>query len=127
MKAVSATTVSSSIGSMAKRIITQLVDDLDGTLLGSGSGGSIDFSIDGKRYQIDLTDAHMAELRAALAPYMEAARLVSASPVAPRPKEGTRSPKELGQIRGWANAHGYAVSSRGRIPANIIEAYDVAR
>jgi hypothetical protein len=32
----------------------------------------------------------------------------------------------LSQVRQWATENGYEVSSRGRIPANIVEAYEEA-
>ncbi|MWB97492.1 histone-like nucleoid-structuring protein Lsr2 [Agromyces seonyuensis] len=113
---------------MSKRIIEQLVDDLDGTVLEAGAGESVDFSLDGKRYQIDLTEAHAEELRAALAPYIKASRLVFAPQSTPSARKGGggKSPKELAAIREWANANGHSVSSRGRVPATVLDAYAAA-
>lgn len=42
---------------MARRIVHQLVDDLDGTVLAPGEGETVLFLIDGTAYEIDLTDA----------------------------------------------------------------------
>lgn len=42
---------------MARRIVHQLVDDLDGTVLAPREGETVLFSIDGTAYEIDLTDA----------------------------------------------------------------------
>ena len=59
---------------MARRIVHQLVDDLDGSVLEVGEGETVLFSLDGTAYEIDLTDANAAALREILAPYVDAAR-----------------------------------------------------
>lgn len=61
---------------MAKRTVTTLVDDLDGTELERGSGETISFGIDGRHHEIDLSDEHAAELRETLRRYAEAGRRV---------------------------------------------------
>lgn len=43
---------------MATRHIAQLTDDLDGTVLEEGEGKQITFSIDGRAYEIDLSDTN---------------------------------------------------------------------
>ena len=48
---------------MARRIVHQFVDDLDGTVLEVGSGETVLFSLDGSAYEIDLTDDNAAALR----------------------------------------------------------------
>lgn len=37
-----------------------------------------------------------------------------------------RDPEQTRAIRDWANSNGYQVSSRGRIPGEIEEAYEAA-
>ncbi|MEO2118704.1 MAG: Lsr2 family protein, partial [Microbacterium sp.] len=64
---------------MARKIVHQLVDDLDGTVLEIGEGETLTFSLDGTAYEIDLTDANAAALRDSLAPYVSAGRRISAS------------------------------------------------
>ena len=59
---------------MARRIVHQLVDDLDGTVLEPGAGETVTFSLDGVAYEIDLTDDNAAAFRAAMSPYIDAAR-----------------------------------------------------
>lgn len=61
---------------MAQRTITTLVDDLDGTDLERGSGETIRFGVDGRAYEIDLSDDNAAALREALQPYTEAGRRI---------------------------------------------------
>jgi len=41
---------------MAQRISTTLIDDLDGTELERGSGETVRFGIDGRVWEIDLSD-----------------------------------------------------------------------
>lgn len=121
---------------MARRIVHQLVDDLDGTVLEVGSGETVLFSLDGTAYEIDLTDDNADALRAALAPYIAAARSVSArggGSTSPSRggSSGPRRQKRSGQrdytpIRAWAAENGYTVSERGRVPAAVLDAYDAA-
>lgn len=129
---------------MARRIVHQLVDDLDGTVLDVGSGETVLFSIDGTAYEIDLTDENAAALRAAIAPFVAAARSVSAR--AAGTSRGTGSATGVGRsggsggagrqkragqrdyapVREWAAQNGFSVSERGRVPAAVLEAYDAA-
>jgi GNAT superfamily N-acetyltransferase len=115
---------------MARRIVHQLVDDLDGTVLEVGSGETVLFSLDGAAYEIDLTDDNAAALREAFAPYVDAARSVSASrgasSAAPRRQRRRSGQQDYTAIRTWAKDNGYTVSERGRVPASVLEAYDAA-
>ncbi|MFJ4222595.1 Lsr2 family protein [Microbacterium sp. NPDC089695] len=116
---------------MAKRIVHQLVDDIDGTVLEVGEGETVHFSLNGTSYEIDLNAAHVEELRAAFAPYISAGRRAG-SAAAPRSSSRSSSRKrparnpEVAAIRAWANDNGYALSERGRIPAPVVEAYNAA-
>lgn len=112
---------------MARKIIHQLVDDIDGTVLEPGQGETIIFALDGTSYEIDLTEAHSTELRAALAPFISAGRRLQRTTAATSSaaKRTARNP-ETKAIRAWAAENGHAISERGRIPATIIEAYRAA-
>lgn len=111
---------------MAKRVIHQLVDDLEGTVLEPGSGETVTFSLDGTAYEIDLTDANAAALRNSFAKYIDVAQKVTATRSGAARKRQPSNSRNVGAIRVWARERGYAVSDRGRIPAHIIEAYDAA-
>ncbi|GAB3601240.1 histone-like nucleoid-structuring protein Lsr2 [Microbacterium tumbae] len=114
---------------MARKIVHQLVDDIDGTVLEVGEGETVHFSLNGISYEIDLTDDNAAELRSALEPYIAAGRRSSTGSAArsgaTRKRASTRNP-ETAAIREWANANGYTVSERGRVPAPVVEAYRAA-
>ncbi|MEW1975994.1 Lsr2 family protein [Microbacterium profundi] len=113
---------------MARRIVHQLVDDIDGTVLGIGEGETVHFSLNSTAYEIDLTSENADAFREALEPYVSAARRASSASAsrgsAPR-KRAAGSP-ETAAIREWANENGYTVSERGRIPGTIVDAYRAA-
>jgi hypothetical protein len=118
------------IGTNEKRNMAQvtkvrLVDDIDG----SEADESVEFTLDGMSLEIDLSKDNAAKLRDILAPYVAAGRRgdrrparrqqrverVPAVPAAPR--------ESTGPIREWAAANGFTVSDRGRISAEVTEAY----
>jgi hypothetical protein len=112
---------------MARRIITQLTDDLDGSDLPEGTQATT-FSLDGVSYSIDLSEKNAGKLRDALAPYVEAGTRVGAPSAARRrtASSGPSASDRLQAIRGWAQSNGYTVGDRGRIKQDIVEAYDAA-
>lgn len=55
---------------MAKTTIVKLTDDIDG----GNADETVEFSIDGKVYEIDLSKRNAAALRKALQPYVDVAR-----------------------------------------------------
>lgn len=114
---------------MARRIVHQLVDDIDGTLLDVGEGETVLFSLDGIAYEIDLSEANARALRDALSTYVDAARSVSTSRgAAPARRSGRAAgpQRDLADVRAWARSNGHQISERGRVPASILEAYDAA-
>src|SRR5512135_2725524 len=110
---------------MAQRVITERVDDLDG----SPAVETVRFGYAGRDYEIDLSEEHAAALDEALAPYLEHARRANGGkPARGRRAEGARrSAAELRAIRQWAREQGLQVSDRGRIAADVVAKYDAAR
>lgn len=116
---------------MARREITQYFDDIDNSPLDDNEVNIIRFSIDGNHYVIDLSEKNAAEFRAALEPWISAARPAQA------PQKGTggrqsgasaaAKRKQSRAIREWARANNMNVSDRGKIPASVIDAYDEAQ
>lgn len=110
-----------------KKQITQLLDDLDGTVLEPGNGSTLRFSLEGRQYEIDLSDANAQRLRSALAPFISAGRTVAGSSRGSGARRSARSGSgELAAIRAWAQGNGYSVGDRGRISAEVREAYERA-
>lgn len=108
---------------MAQQTHVQYIDDLDGTELGD-TANVITFGFDGKDYSIDLSDENAEAFRDAIAPYIEAGRReYGIGRKATRKATSKSSGKDTKAIREWARANGHDVSDRGRIPANVMEAY----
>ena len=107
---------------MAQVTTVRLVDDLDGT----EADESISFALDGLALEIDLSNDNAEKLRGIFAPYIAAARRGDGQPVR-RPQRmstgSTASRADAGPIREWAAANGFTVSARGRISAEVMEAY----
>lgn len=111
---------------MAQKVTVQLVDDLDGGTAES----TVEFALDGVSYAIDLSGENAAKLRDAMKAYIQHARRVGGRKK-PGPKSGgkpanTTDRARNQKIREWAATNGYTVSDRGRIPAEIVKAYDEA-
>ena len=111
---------------MAQEVIYKLIDDLDG----SDAEETISFALDGSSYEIDLNSKNATALRKALDKYVAAARRGTSSKGGRGRSSGGRSGRkgdvDPKAVRVWAQEHGIAVSSRGRIPAEVIEQYKAA-
>lgn len=113
---------------MAKQIIEKLIDDLDGGVADT----SVTFGLDGKTYEIDLSESNAKELRSLLDKYIEAGRFAPAvhrvTVTRGRFSPPPRSDRSQNQaIREWANRNGYDVSERGRIPQEVVENFHANR
>lgn len=109
---------------MAQRVNIVLIDDIDET----EATETVTFGLDGVTYEIDLNEDNAARLRDSLAEFVGHGRKVSGS------RRGRKSPSSApvtGQpsareIREWARENGRDVPDRGRIPADVREAYEQA-
>lgn len=110
---------------MAQRIETLLLDDLEKS---KGkevpADESLEFSLEGRRYRIDLTKSNADKFRARMAPYTAAAERLPVNGVKPSRTAARRKRSAL--VRTWAADNGFEVSERGRIPAEIVAKYDAA-
>ena len=102
----------------------RLIDDLDG----QAADETVEFGVDGKNYEIDLSKDNAEKLRDSLAACVSAARRAgggrrrgSASSSSARRPSIDREQNQA--IRDWARKRGMKVSDRGRIPADVLEAY----
>ncbi|MFF0818055.1 Lsr2 family protein [Rhodococcus sp. NPDC003318] len=114
---------------MATRKIVEYVDDIDETPIQPGKGETIRFAVNGAEYEIDLNAKNAKEFHRKLDYYIShATRLRRRRSTSSNGQTATkRDPSQTRAIRTWAAANGYEVSSRGRIPAEIEEAYNSAR
>jgi Lsr2 len=114
---------------VAQKVTVSLIDDLDG----DRADETVEFGLDGKSYEIDLSSDNAGRLRDALADYVGAARRPgsrrrsSGSSAVAAVAAANRRPavdREQNQaIRDWARKRGMKVSDRGRIPADVLESY----
>lgn len=105
---------------MARKVLIELIDDLDG----STASQTVDFSLDGVSYEIDLTDANAAELRSFLSRFTGKARRDGGRKKSPG--AALRQGPDTKAIRAWAVAQGLDVNPRGRVPEAIIQQYTAA-
>jgi hypothetical protein len=104
-----------------QKIVQTLVDDIDGT----EATTTVTFSVSGVDYSIDLNDKNVAKFDKAISPFIENAQRVGG-----RRQRGAATVTKLSSnakaIRSWAQANGYSVPDRGRIPGEILAAYEAA-
>lgn len=120
---------------MAERVITELIDDLDG----SPAAEKIDFAVGGSAYRIDLSEENAKKFWDALRPYIDAAtpaaraasagRTRKAEGKATRTRQSSYDPEAAKAAREYFQEHpdqlpdGQKLPERGRTPAPIIEAW----
>jgi len=108
---------------MAKRVQVIHTDDIDG----SEAAETIAFSLDGITYSIDLSEDNAKKLRNAIAPYIAAGERDRSGTSR---RSGSSRRKSSGtaatDIRAWAASQGMQVSARGRVSAEVREAYERA-
>ena len=114
---------------MAQKVIVETVDDLDGTVITDGSGGTVSFSFQGRSYEIDLSEENRDRLAEALEPFISKARPTGQRRPQATPRSSSSSTAGAGKlqdIREWARANGHQVSDRGRISKAVQDAYERA-
>lgn len=113
---------------MARKVTVTLVDDFDGE---AAADETVEFSIDGVTYEIDLSAGNAEKLRSDLSKWVESARRVGGRRRGQRAGGGrgraSIDREQSAAIREWARSQNLNVSSRGRIPAEVIEAYNAAK
>ncbi|MTE17030.1 histone-like nucleoid-structuring protein Lsr2 [Nocardia aurantiaca] len=108
---------------MARKVTIQLVDDFDKT---SPAQETVRFGLDGTQFEIDLSTVNAGALRGALEQWTVHARKVGRTARTERTQVPAAARPDNAAIRVWANANGYEVSSRGRIHADVLKAYQAA-
>ncbi len=120
---------------VAQKTIVTFVDDLTGKE--DDAISTVEFALDGVIYEIDLAEDNAAQLREALASYIAAGRKTGSrrasaarsgrrsSPAGSNGGAGSGYNREtLQSIRAWAKQNGRAVSDRGRLPVDVVEAWE---
>lgn len=113
---------------MAQRVNVVLVDDIDG----SDAVETVPFALDGVQYEIDLSAPNADKLRDALSLYIGHARRAGgrkrSSRAASKPAASSAggSAATAAEIRAWARENGHDVPDRGRVSAEVRDAYEAA-
>lgn len=111
-----------------QRVQIDLVDDLDG----GDADETVSFAVDGREYEIDLSSKNAKKIREFLAPYVDKGRRTGGG------RRGSAATKSAGgntkadgldlkAIREWATQNGKEVSTRGRLPRQLVEEYQAAQ
>lgn len=115
---------------------TVLLDDLDGTEL-PDDASPIHLSLGRTTYSLYLTEDNHGKLLKALEPFIENAETVGTSRSSAAPRAAASGDKEkMKKVREWAIASNFeftnaagekkTLGDRGRIPQEVIDAYDKA-
>jgi hypothetical protein len=113
---------------VAQKVTVQLVDDLDGSV----AEETVEFGLDGVSYQIDLSTVNAEKIRGTLADFVRHARRTGAARskrvagTAIKARSAAVDREQNQAIREWARKRGLKVSERGRISAEVLEAYHQA-
>jgi len=108
---------------MARSVKVELVDDVTG----DPADETVTYALDGQTYEIDLTAQGAKDLRDDLANWIEHSRRVGRNATSRRSGTSRRAKDGRGaKIRQWARDRGMSVPDRGRLPAEVIKAYDEA-
>jgi hypothetical protein len=110
-------------GLIMQKAVVSLIDDLDG----SEAEVTVTFGYQGQEYEIDLNNTHAAEMRDKLSRYAAHARRVRAQRAGHAPARTAASRQYSAEMRAWATEHGYAIKERGRVPVEVVQAYEEAR
>jgi Lsr2 len=84
---------------------------------------TVSFAVDGSAYEIDVCDSHAAELKDAFSPYVAAGRRAGRGGGRRRAVRRPAGGVDPAAVRSWARANNVKVSERGRISAEVLDAY----
>ncbi|MFC4055564.1 MULTISPECIES: histone-like nucleoid-structuring protein Lsr2 [Actinomadura] len=107
---------------MAQKVQVIMTDDLDG----GAAEETVSFGLDGRVYEIDLSEKNANKLRRTLHAYMESGRRLKATRGGRPAARGAGNRERSAEIREWARQAGIKVNDRGRIPATVVEQYEAA-
>lgn len=105
------------------------VDDFDGV----SDAKTVEFSIDGVAYEIDLSEDSLEKMHKDFQKYIDVARKLTGQPSAKKSPKLARvrtpaaeSTANNDAVRHWARQNGMKVSDRGRVPRDVQDAFDQA-
>ena len=102
---------------VARKTVVEWVDDIDG----SEASETVTFTIDGSRYEIDLSEENAAKLREVMSGWIEASRRSTHRKA--RGSAAKHDASESTDARKWAIDNGFDVGPRGRLRSEVLDAY----
>jgi hypothetical protein len=105
---------------MVSRTTVQILDDLDG----KPAAETVTFGLDGREFEIDLSEKNAKALRKALEPWAASARRVGGRKA--RGATSVATGVDTKAVRAWAASNGIEISTRGRISSEVLEQYQAA-
>lgn len=112
---------------MAQKVQITLLCDLDDG--NAEADETLQFSLGGSAYEVDVCGEHAQQIRDGLAPFVAHARKTSSansSSSRRRPGRTAAGRDQTASVRSWAKDHGIQVNERGRIPASVVKEYEAA-
>ena len=107
---------------MARKTVMIVVDDVDGQQLQDFE--TVRWSLDGKNYEFDTSAENAAAFREHVEQYRRLSRRVKSGARPASQTKGVVNGHSVAVVRAWALDNGYQVSDRGRIPAEVVQAYE---
>lgn len=106
---------------MAQKIVTIYTDDLTGEE--THEAATHTFALNGVSYEIDLGPDFYEQMLEAFGLFIKAARKTGRAQGQAAKGSVKAAGEESARIRAWAKENGYEVNGRGRVPAEIRDAY----
>jgi hypothetical protein len=102
---------------MVSRTTVELLDDVDG----KPAAETVTFGVDGREFEIDLTEKNAKALRKAFQPWASSARRVGGRKI--RGAGAVAAEVDTKAVRAWAISNGIEISARGRISGDVLDQY----
>ena len=110
---------------MATIRTVEFIDDYDHKPVDVGDLNRVTLTFMGRSYELDLRTENLRALEHDLDKWMSAATPVGGQHARRRPSSSGRSSGTRSKaIRAWARENGYSVSLQGRIPSEVVAAFD---
>ena len=104
---------------MASQTTVQLIDDVDG----KPAAETVTFGIDGREFEIDLSEKNAKALRKTFEPWTSSARRISRGRAT---STRVQTDVDTAAVRAWAASNGIELSPRGRLPKDVVEQFHAA-
>ncbi len=121
---------------MAKVEKVEFVDDFDGKSVEPDDRHEVSLTFMGESYRLDLRTKNLEKLEASLTPWINSGTRTGGRRRGVKPRGAVKKTalstssgatgSQTKAIREWAQANGYEVSTKGRIPQDVVAEFDKA-